>query len=125
MKQASHGEQRSHEPASSLQSGGDRTQNGRSGEGAGMQILVNQIKSCAGHRKRQEYGHSTDCGPLSVPFGEAQAADPPASPQDGKDRQDMPGEYYDRQRQMAQTDGASNQLVKDSRLKLQSEEFEV
>jgi hypothetical protein len=37
----------------------------------------------------------------------------------------MPGEHDDRQRQVAQPDGARNQLVKDSRLKLQSEEFEV
>ena len=90
-----------------------------------MEILVNKIKSGAGNGKSQEHGHATDCSPLGVPFGEAQAADPPASPQDCENRQDMPGEHDDRQRQVAQPDGARNQLVKDSRLKLQSEEFEV
>src|SRR5258708_5406637 len=90
-----------------------------------MQVLVNKIKGSASNGKSQEYGHATDGSPLGVPFGKAQAADPPASPQDCENRQDMPGEHDDRQWQVAQPDGARDQLVKYSRLKLQSKEFEV
>ena len=119
------GEKYRYQPESSIECRRDGSKNSGGRKGAGVQVLVHQIQRSTGNWKSEECRHGRDCGPPGRPLGKTMAGDPPASPQNQENNQDVPGQDDHRQRQMAQPDCARDQLVENGRLQLQSEEVRV
>src|SRR5256885_15564848 len=90
-----------------------------------MKILVAEIKCGAGNRHGQQNGHRAHGRPLSMSLIETSSADLPAPPQQQKDRNKVPQQHADSDRQVGEANRAGNQLVKYRRLKLQGEELEI
>ena len=108
-----------------LKNGNDGGEDERGGDGAGMEILVEDVERGTGDGHGEEDADESDAGPLSGGGGKAAAGNAPAAPQEKIRGEELAEEFGNGDGDVGEAHSRGHDAIEDAGLHLQGEEVEV
>ena len=112
-----------HDAASRTSRMAQRMSAGR--DGAGMQVLIEDVECRARHGQSEEHADQSNAGPLSGRGGKAAPGQCPASPEQKKCRQALADHLGDRDGNVREANPGGHEPIEDAGLHLQGEQPEI